>query len=176
MLVEDPRPSRVQLPLDGSEGELALATAIGAAFIELQQLEFGVISYLELLAGGKVGAPAAFDVFASKTFGNLLREMKKHALLADLADHMEDTKKRRDFFVHRFLFHRYGGPLFTTDADYAELIRDAAEHGDLFFQARKEFDELMLRSAPVVMLGGKVDPESGEIVIVESEHAKARQS
>ena len=94
-----------------SDAETALAHALGCTFIELQQLEFSIISFLNLLAGGTGEPGPSFDVFASRTFGNLVREMRKHTFLEHLADEIQSTKERRDFFVHKFLFHRYGGPM-----------------------------------------------------------------
>ena len=156
--------------------EVSLAHAVGRAFVEMQQLEFMVISHLDALASGTATKEKPFDVFASKTFGNLIREMQKHTLLNDLAETMRATKERRDFFVHKFLFHRYGGAHFTSASEYEVLIRDATEIGLQFAECRKKFVELMLSKAPIAMFAGKVDPDTGEITIVESEFSKNRSS
>jgi hypothetical protein len=161
--------------LSGSDCEIALAHAIGNAFIELQQLEFTIISYLDTLAGGGVGASASFDLFASKTFGNLIREMQKHALLERLSETMRLTKERRDFFVHKFLFHRFGGALFTSECEYEALIKEAHDAGALFADTHCRFDEHMLARSQLVMFAGRVDPDTGELTIVESEFAKTRR-
>jgi len=72
--------------LSGSDCEIGLAHAIGSAFIELQQLEFAIVSYLSGLADdGTALYDASFDVFASKTFGNLIHEMERHDFLKPLA-------------------------------------------------------------------------------------------
>jgi hypothetical protein len=163
-------------PLSGTDGEIALAHAIGCAFVELQQLEFTIISFLGILTNGAVDADNSFDLFASKTFGNLIREMIKLPITAPLAEDMRQTKERRDFFVHKFLFHRYGGTVFTTEADYELLVRDAIQTAKLFAKSREAFDDLMLTSAPVVMFAGRYDEKTGEIDIVESTHAKSRRS
>jgi hypothetical protein len=151
-----------------------LAHAIGCAFINLQELEFSIISYLQIIADNTFSTSTEFELFASKTFGNLLREMQKHELLKDLADSMRHTKERRDFFVHRFLFHRYGGATLTTQSEYNALIKEAYELGSLFNQSQTKFSDLMLQKAPIVMFGAKFDPGTGEWIIVESEFAKER--
>ncbi len=140
--------------------------------MELQKLEFSIISYLEILAGSALNADATFDLFASKTFGNLLREMEKHEMLKGLAIDMRHTKERRDFFVHKFLFHRYGGALLTTQSEYDSLIQEAHELAILFAKSQTKFNDLMLEKAPVVMFGVKVDPSTGEWVVVESKFVK----
>jgi hypothetical protein len=96
------RDGRLAHQLSGSGNEIALAHAIGMAFIELQKLEFAVISYLEVLAGDTMDANASFELFGSKTFGNLLAEMRKHALLVKLADDLRHAKERRDFLFTNF--------------------------------------------------------------------------
>src|SRR5579863_387318 len=166
---------RVRYEISGSDQEIALAHAMGTSFVELQQLEFAVISYLSELAGSE-GAlfDASFDVFASKTFGNLIREMNRHDFLKSLAEEMATVKLKRDFFIHKFLFHRYGGARLTLDAEYEELIRDAASLGDLFSQTRAKFHDFMLQNAPLAMLAAKHDPSSGELIIVESEFSKRK--
>lgn len=163
-------------PLFGTDEEIALAHAIGRAFIELQQLEFTIISNLDVLANGTIDNTGSFDVFAAKTFGNLLREMRKQPVLEPLAEEMQATKDRRDFFTHKFLFHRYGGPIFTAPAEYELLVQEAADLAVRFASARKSLDDVMLRSAPVAMFAGKIDPETGALTVVESEFAKRRRS
>lgn len=162
--------------LSGSDCEIALAHAIGHAFIELQQLEFTIISYLDTLVGGGVGASASFDLFASKTFGNLAREMQKHVLSESLAETMRLTKERRDFFVHKFLFHRFGGVLFTSECEYETLIKEAHDTGALFADTHLQFDEHMLAKSQLVMFAGRVDPVTGELTIVKSEFTKPRRN
>jgi hypothetical protein len=164
---------RVRYQISGSDPEIALAHALGIAFVELQQLEFAIISLLSDLAGGE-GAifDASFDVFASKTFGNLIREMDRHDFLRSLAKEMTTVKLKRDFFIHKFLFHRYGGATLTLDTEYEVLIKEAASLGDLFAQTRTRFHDFMLQNAPLVMLAAKRDPNTGELIIVESEFSK----
>ena len=161
--------------LTGLDTEIALAHAIGSAFLELQKLEFSIISYLDILAGGAINADATFDLFASKTFGNLLREMQKHELLRGLAADMRHTKERRDFFVHKFLFHRYAGGFLTTHSEYNALILEAHDLCALFAEAQIKFSDLMLDKAPVVMFGAKIDSATGEWVIVESKFARGNR-
>jgi hypothetical protein len=163
---------RVLYQISGSDPEIALAHALGSAFLELQQLEFAVISYLSGLAGNEGAVfDASFDVFASKTFGNLIREMDRHDFLKSLAKEMTTVKLKRDFFIHKFLFHRYGGAL-TLDVEYEDLIQETVSLGDLFAHTRTQFDDFMLQNAPLVMLAAKRDPNSGELIIVESEFSK----
>jgi hypothetical protein len=52
-------------------GETALAHAIGRAFI----------AFLKILSGGSADPGPSFDVFAAKTFGNLVREMRTYTFL-----------------------------------------------------------------------------------------------
>jgi hypothetical protein len=170
--VRDLRVGQVRYRLSGSDCEIALAHALGRALIELQQLEFTIASYLEVLASRTMNVNSSFDLFASKTFGNLVREMQKHELLTNLATNMRLTKERRDFFIHKFLFHRFGGELFTTEAEYELLTREAHDLGVLFAESRTQFDDLMLQKAPIVMFGGRIDPNTQEVIIVRSEFAK----
>jgi hypothetical protein len=160
--------------LSGTDGEVALAHVLGRTFIELQQLEFAIISFLNILSGGTVEPGASFNVFASKTFGNLIREMRKHTFLVSLADTMQGTKERRDFFVHKFLFHRYGGPLFTTNADYEALILEADDLAKLFATSMSRFQDFMVEKSSIAMFVATIDPVSGEMTIAESNAAKAR--
>jgi hypothetical protein len=174
--MRDLQVGQARYAVQGSDCEIALAHAIGSGFIELQQLEFMIISYLDILTNGGVSeGGSSFELFASKTFGNLLREMRKHPTLTDLADEMQVTKERRDFFTHQFLFHRYGGELFTTEADYELLVCDACDLGNLFAKSRKRFDDLMLKTAPIAMIAGQTDADTGETIIVETEHALDRK-
>jgi hypothetical protein len=152
---------------------MALAHAIGRAFIELQQLEFCVISFLNLLSGGADQGPS-FDVFASKTFGNLVREMRKHTFLQRLSNDMRSTKEKRDRFVHKFLFHRYGGEYLTTDSEYELLIRDAHDLGSVFCEAKMRFEEFMLDKSSLEMFMATIHPETGEMTIRKSAAAGAR--
>ena len=78
--MRDLRIGSVRYRLAGSDSEIALSHALGNAFIELQQLEYTIISYLQALSEGKGDFNASFDLFSSKTFGNLLREMKNHSV------------------------------------------------------------------------------------------------
>lgn len=165
---------RIAYHMSDSDCWNALAHASGRAFIELQQLEFAVISHLSHLVAETERTDNSFDVFASKTFGNLLREMAKIDFLKPLADKMVLVKEKRDFFVHRFLFHRFGGEL-TSDTEYEVLIRDAIELGDLFATSHTLFVDFMLRHAPLEMFAVKRDPHSGKIVIVESEFSQKRE-
>jgi hypothetical protein len=142
--------------------------------MEAQQLEFTIISFLDILTSGAASASTSFDLFASKTFGNLVNEMKKHKLLESLADDMRSTKARRDFSVHKFLFHRYGGELLTNDAEYELLVREANNLGLLFAESRTKFHDLMLQSAPIDMFGVRSDPATGALIVVESEFTKGR--
>jgi hypothetical protein len=158
--------------ISGADGEVALAHVIGCTFIELQQLEFSIISFLNILSGGSVDPGPSFDVFASKTFGNLVREMRKHLFLQRLADEMQPTKEMRDHFVHKFLFHRYGGEHMTTDAEYELLIRDAHELGRVFHDTRIRFQEFMVNESSIAMFVATVDPETGEMTIRTSDDAK----
>jgi hypothetical protein len=170
--MRDLRAGNVRYRLSGSDCEIALSHALGRAFIELQQLEFTIISYLESLAGvtGMID-DHSFDLFASKTFGNLIREMEKHEFLQPLARNIRGVKEKRDFFIHKFLFHRFGGEL-TLDSEYEQLIREAADLADLFAVSRTKFDDFMLDKAPLMMFGAKRDAGSGEWIIVESEFSK----
>lgn len=164
----------VRYQISGSDPEIALAHALGSAFVELQQLEFAIISHLSNLADSDSAIhDASFDVFASKTFGNLIREMDRHDFLKSLAKEMETVKQKRDFFVHKFLFHRYGGEL-TLDAEYEELIQEAVSLCDLFAQTRTKFHDFILQNAPLVMLAAKRDSNTGEFIIVESEFSKKK--
>jgi len=162
----------VRYLVTGSDAEIALAHAIGIAFIELQQLEFAIISYLSSLADEpEQSYDASFDVFSSKTFGNLIREMDRHDFLKPLAIGVAVAKQKRDFFIHKFLFHRYGG-IFTSDEEYEELARDATNIGNLFALTHKNFVEFMLQKAPLSMFAAKRDPATGELIVVESEFSK----
>ena len=161
------RVGRIQYALSGSECWNALAHASGATFIELQQLEFTIISYLSRLSEDLSPDEDLFDVFASKTFGNLLRALEKHEYLKPLAAKMTDVKERRDFFVHKFLFHRYGGEL-TSNEEFEQLIREAIELRDLFAAAHTSFHDFMFDNAPLVMFAAKRDPDTGETQIIES--------
>ena len=170
------RADRARYQITGSDCEIALSHALGCAFIELQQLEFTIISYLESLAGvAAAHVSQSFDLFASKTFGNLIREIEKHEFLRPLAKDIVAVKERRDFFIHKFLFHRFGGE-FTLDSEYEELIREAAGLADLFAVSRTKFHDFMLKEAPLVLLAAKRDDESGELIIVESEFSKFSNS
>jgi hypothetical protein len=173
LAMRDLRIGKIRYRVAGSDLEIVLAHALGSTFIELQQLEFSIISYLTALADNDSSIyDASFDVFASKTFGSLIREMERHEFLKSLAGDLMTVKKKRDFFVHKFLFHRYGGEL-TSDYEYEELIQDAISHGDLFAQTRKKFDDFMLQNAPLTMFAAKREPNTGELIIVESEFSKA---
>jgi len=88
---------------------------------------------------------------------------------------MTDVKQKRDFFVHKFLFHRYGGE-FTVEEEYEGIIRDATNLAPLFAQTRTKFDDFMLRNAPLLMLAAKRDPITGELIFVESEFSKMRRA
>jgi len=156
-----------------TEGEIALAHAIGRAFIELQQLEFCVVSFLNILSGGSADPGPSFDVFASKIFGNLVREMRAHPFLQRLADEMQPTKERRDHFIHRFLFHRYGGEHMTTDEEYRSLICDAHELGRTFRGAMTRFQDFMVDKSSIEMFAASVDPQNGEITIRRSKPIRA---
>ncbi len=151
----------------GSEPWDAFAHATGATFIELQQLEYTIISYLTKLSGIEEPQETMFDVFASKTFGNLFRALEKYEYLEPLVAKMSSVKVRRDFFVHRFLFGRFGGDL-TTDDEYEELVRDAAALRKLFAEANTLFHDYMFDKASLVMFGAKRDSETGEIQFIES--------
>ncbi len=144
-----------------------LAHSTGATFIELQQLEYTIISYLTELCGTDEPYETAFDVFASKTFGNLLRALEKHEYLEPLVAKMSSVKERRDFFIHRFLFGRFGGDL-TTDDEYEQLVRDAAALRKLFAEANTMFHDFMFDKAPLIMFAAKRDSETGEIQFIES--------
>ena len=87
---------------------------------------------------------------------------------------MTIVKKRRDFFVHKFLFHRYGGVELTTGEDYQNLVRDAIGLGNLFARTRTEFHDFMLQHAPLVMFAAKRDSRTRNLIIVESEFAKTK--
>ena len=152
----------------------ALAHVLGAAFIELQQLEFTIISYLADLSNTDGSLQNGFDLFASKTFGNLLRALEKHEYLKPLATKMASVKDRRDFFVHRFLFDRYGGPL-TTDEDYEALVRDAIGLRELFAETHEYFHDFMFDRAPLVMFSAKRHPNTGEYQFVESKFSTSRR-
>ena len=115
------RVASAEYMMAGSEPWDALAHASGATFIELQQLEFAIISYLTELSETDEPLDTVFNVFASKTFGNLLRALEKYEYLRPLVAKLASVKERRDFFVHRFLFGRFGGEM-TTDDDYEELV------------------------------------------------------
>lgn len=151
----------------GSDPWDALAHSTGTTFIELQQLEFTIISYLAELSGSDDPPDTVFNVFASKTFGNLLRALEKYEFLEPLVKNLSSVKERRDFFVHRFLFGRFGGDL-TTDDEYEELVRDAAALRELFSEANTLFHDFMFDKAPLVMFAAKRDSETGDIQFVES--------
>jgi hypothetical protein len=172
--VHDLKVGGVQYRISDSDSEIALSHAIGSTFIELQKLEFSIISYLTSLAGDNSAYDASFGVFASKTFGNLIHEMGKHEFLRSLANDIELVKQKRDFFVHKFLFHRYGGVELTTEADYQELIHDAINLGCLFAQTRTAFHDFMLQHAPLEMFAAKRNPHTRNLIIVESEFSKKR--
>jgi len=172
--VHDLQVGQLRYRLSGSDSAIALAHALGCTFIELQQLEFTIIAFLQSLANDELSMDASFALFASKTFGNLIREMQKHSFLDDLTNDMRSTKERRDFFVHKFLFNRFGGESLTTESEYESLIREAHDLGNLFAESRTKFINVMLNGAPLVMFGAKQD-STGELVIVESEFAKARR-
>jgi hypothetical protein len=174
--MHDLRIGKIRYYLSGSDHEIALTHALGSTFVELQQLEFTLISSLVNLAENVESTEdASFDVFASKTFGNLIRAMAQHDFLTSLAKQMLSVKEKRDFFVHKFLFHRYGEE-FTTDAEYTELIAEATSLGGLFAEARAKFHDFMLQNAPLVILAIKRDSNSGEFIIVESEFSKKGNS
>lgn len=154
--------------MSDTEAKDALAHACGVVFVEIQQLEFTIISYLAELSGNDDNYEFTFNLFASKTFGNLLKAMNKHDYLEPLATEMAAVKERRDFFVHKFLFGRYGGDL-TTDEEYLELVREALELRDIFASARTSFHHFMFDNAPLQLLAIERDPETHEIKIVESE-------
>lgn len=170
--MRDLKAGSIRYRLSGTDCEIALSHAIGSAFVELQQLEFTIISYLCSLAEGSVSVDEQFDLFSSKTFGNLLREMNRHSFMAPLATDLLSVKKRRDFFVHKFLFHRFGGKDFTSDDEFEVLIRDAAELCGVFSAARTQFHDFMLQQAPVEMFAVKFDSETGEFIVKESEFSK----
>lgn len=170
--MHDLKAGTIRYRLAGSDCEIALSHAIGSAFVELQQLEFTIITYLCSLAGDSVSESERFDVFSSKTFGNLLREMNRHSFMAPLAADLLSVKERRDFFIHKFLFHRFGGRDFTSDDEFEVLIRDAAEICGVFSAARTQFHDFMLQEAPLKMFAMKFDPDTGEFVVKESEFAK----
>ena len=92
-----PRVGKTLFRLSGSDGEVVLVYMIGRAFVELQQLEFAIISFLHILSDGSGEQSPSFDVFALSTFGNLLRGMNNHNFLARISDDMGVVKKRRDF-------------------------------------------------------------------------------
>jgi hypothetical protein len=161
--------------LSGSEGEVVLAYVIGRVFIELQQLEFAIISFLNILSGGSGEPGPPFDVFASKTFGNLLREMRNHNFLTPIASEMDVVKKKRDFFVHKFLFHRYGGPMMTTGDEYEALIHEASDLSGLFSGATRRLDDFMVHKSSLAMFVVKVDPQTGEWTITEAKIAKRKR-
>jgi hypothetical protein len=98
--------------------------------------------------------------------------METHDYLKPLAIQMTAVKERRNFFVHRFLFNRYGGELFTLDEEYEVLIREATELRDLFAAAYTSFLDFMLNSAPLMMFSAKRDPDTGEIQIVKSKFSQ----
>jgi len=173
--MRDLKLGNIQYRAYGSDFQIALALAIGETFIELQQLEFSIISYLTSLAdSANASYDVSFGLFASKTFGNLIREMERHDFLKPLASDMSIAKQKRDFFIHKFLFGRYGGE-FTSDEDYEELIRDATTHGNQFAETRKKFIDFMLQNAPLRMFAAKRSPVTGELVIFESEFLKKQQ-
>ena len=174
--MRDLRVGTIQYKPVGSDGQIALALSIGFSFIELQQLGFAFVSYLSQLGDDRnLNYDASFDVFASKTFGNLIREMEKHEFLKTLASDMVFAKQKRDFFVHKFLFHRYGGEL-TSEEDYEELVRDATALGNHFAETRTKFHDCLLQNAPLLMFAAKRDPVSSERIIVESEFSKRQQT
>ena len=165
---------KIEYLISGTDPEIALAHVLGLAFIELQQLEFSIVSHLTGLSDDlSTTYDASFDVFASKTFGNLIREMNRHDFMKSLTTDMVAMKEKRDFFVHKFLFHRFGGEL-TTDSEYEDLIKDAADLGNLFANTRTKFMDFMLQNAPLMMFAAKRDSDTGEFIFVESEFSKRR--
>jgi hypothetical protein len=65
--MRDLKIANIKYRISGSDPEVALAHALGATLIELQQLEYAVISFLTGLAGAdSTDFDASFDVFASK--------------------------------------------------------------------------------------------------------------
>ncbi len=161
--------------LSGSDGEVVLAYVTGRVFIELQQLEFAIISFLNILSGGSGEPGPPFDVFASKTFGNLLREMRNHNFLAHIANEMDTVKKKRDFFIHKFLFHRYGGPMMTTGDEYEALIQEARGLSSLFSGATCILGDFMVHKSSLAMFVVKVDSQTDEWTITELETAKRKR-
>jgi hypothetical protein len=175
MKMQDLRIGETTYRLSGTDGETALAHALGRAFIGLQQLEYSIISFLNILVGGTGEPSPSFNVFASKTFGNLVNEMRKHTFLERLANEMRPIKEKRDFFIHKFLFHRYGGPMMTTDPEYEALIRDAHDLGHCFFEAKKRFEDFLVNKSSIAMFVATVDPVTGEMTIRESEALKGQR-
>jgi hypothetical protein len=174
-----PRIHRLQIAskqyhISGTDSEVALAHVLGLTFIELQQLEFTIISYLVSLTDhGLDSEQESFEIFSSKTFGSLIREMEKNAHLKPLAMEMLTAKEKRDFFIHKFLFNRYGGEL-TSEEEYADLVAEAAELGRLFASTRTRFHDFVLQNAPIEMFAVKRDPLTGEFIVIESEFSKAK--
>jgi hypothetical protein len=102
--MRDLQVGKIRYRISGTDPEIALVHAFGSAFVELQQLEFTLISYLVSLAGRpSESEQASFEVFSSKTFGSLIREMEKNTHLRPLAVEMLTAKAKRDFFIHKFL-------------------------------------------------------------------------
>lgn len=101
--------------------------------------------------------------------------MQKHSFLTNLADDMRSTKARRDFFIHKFLFNRFGGEMLTTEPEYESLVREAHELGVLFAESRSKFLNFMLEKAPIEMFGVRNDPITGEPIVVQSEFMKERR-
>ena len=96
--------------------------------------------------------------------------MAKYDYLQPLVAQLGLTKEKRDFFVHRFLFHRYGGELMTSESDYEGLIQEAVELGKMFAAAHTSLHDFMFAEAPLVLFAAKRDPDSGELKFIESEY------
>lgn len=172
--MRDLKIGKIRYCISGADSEVALAHALGLVFIELQQLEYTIISYLVSLTDHKSESEqASFDVFSSKTFGNLLLEMEKNIHLKLLASEMLTAKTKRDFFIHKFLFNRYGGE-FTTEEEYADLVAEATDLAQLFASTRTRFHDFVLQNAPLEMLAARRAPITDEFVIVESEFLKSK--
>ena len=63
----------------------------------------------------------------------------------------------------------------TTEAEYGSLIAEAHEFGSLFANARADFHNAMLERAPIELFAARFDPDSGELIIVESEFLRKRR-
>jgi len=98
--------------------------------------------------------------------------MEKNAHLKPLAVELT-AKAKRDFFVHKFLFNRYGGE-FTSEGEYADLVAEAAEFGRSFANTRTRFHDFVLQNAPLEMFAVKRDPDTDELIVVESEFSKTK--